>query len=158
MTARPRLIDPEARRRQREFIKWMKTQARVVQLVCLISGHIFPDPFSGDLEHAVLPAGERGRKLATIQLSGGCQREVDAEHCGTIIRKLLGPGGVISQSKPIYDYESWYRVPPELLDSGWLTAEQRGIIRNYLYVELPGQRRAEIRKREQEFGKMVSFR
>src|SRR6266851_4111975 len=110
MAPPPRLIDPQARRRQRDFISWMKSQARIVQLVCLISGHIFPDPFSGDLEHAVLPAGQRGRKQATIQLSGYCQREVDGEHCGTVIRKLLGPGGVISQSRPVYDYASWYAV------------------------------------------------
>jgi hypothetical protein len=152
-----KLIDPEARARQRRFVKWMKTEARVVQLVCLINGHIFPDPFSGDLSHEVLPAGVRGRKQSTIQLNGGCQREVDGQNCGTVIHKLLGPGGVISSSRPVYDYEAWYRVPPELLANGWLSREQRGIIRAYLYVEMPGLRRADaakrVRRHESESGR-----
>src|SRR5215471_7565305 len=139
----PRLIDPEQRHRQRQFIKWMKTEARVVQLVCLISGHVFPDPFSGDLSHQVLPAGEQGRKQATIQLTGPCQREVDGERCGTVIHKLLGQGGIISRSRPVYDYEAWYRIPPELLEYGYLSRDQRGIIRVYLFTELPALRKAE---------------
>ncbi len=142
-------ISPADRLRDRKFIHWMKTEARIVQLVCLINGHIFPDPFSSDMSHEVLPAGH-GRKRSTIQLNGACQREVDGEHCGTVIRKLLGPGGIISRSKPVYDYELWYRVPPELLADGWLSREQRGIVRTYLYVELPGQRAIEHGRRLQK--------
>jgi len=142
----PRLIDPEQRSRQRKFVKWMKTDARVVQLMCLINGHVFPDPFSGEFAHEVLPAGEHGRKQATIQLTGACQREVDGEHCGTVIHKLLGQGGIISRSRPVYDYEYWYAVPAGLLDHGYLSREQRGIIRAYLFVELPALRKAEKAK------------
>lgn len=128
---------PMDRSARRAFVHWMKTQARPVQLVCLIDGHQFPDPFSGDFHHQVLPAGKRGRKTSTIQLDGPCQREVAGEHCGTTIRKLLGPGGVISSSRPVYDYEHWYLVPRKLLTQGCLTRAQRGIIRTYVYLELP---------------------
>lgn len=157
MARRLTTITDEQYRQQRDFDKWMKTQARVVQLVCLINGHEFPDPFSDKLTHRLLPAGEHGRRRSTIQLEAPCQRTVgtkddpDAgETCGTVIRKLLGPGGIISGTKPIYDYEQWYRVPAGLLEHGWLSKAQRGIIRQYLYVELPELRRAEAASRERK--------
>jgi hypothetical protein len=171
-------VDPAQAKADKQFMNWVRTVAKPVQLVCLIQGHVFPDPFAMDPEglplirHQLLPAGEHGRLHNTIQLEAPCQREVpgwsdelkipkgvlenpyadpaqegEGERCGTTIRKLLGPGGIIAGGRPIYDYERWYRVPPELLENGWLSKRQRGMIREYIYVELPQLMAAEAKKR-----------
>jgi hypothetical protein len=105
------------------FADWVKAASTAV-LECRTGRHFFPGITDERLSVS-------RRRNGGYELTAPCTREVDGENCGTTLRKILGPDGVLEWGTSTYEYDSRYPItdPQIELKNHNLTKAQRGLIR-----------------------------